>query len=162
MIMAQFLLKSHLVMSILLSMSSTHWLTLPSSTSFNATMLWQMSTPILLMFPCFDQSSTLGPIWAADSLLTPMYLGTSQIQSIEPVGLKLYSAPDLVLQTISEGYRLPFDSLPPPSFEQNNMSARCDSSFVQVEVERLLKLGCIREVETRPRLVLPLSSVFSK
>ena len=42
------------------------------------------------------------------------------------------------------------------------MSARCDSTFVQVEVERLLKLGCIREVETRPMLVLPLSSVFSK
>ena len=69
---------------------------------------------------------------------------------------------DLVWDTICNGYSLPFSSLPPPSFEPNNKSAREDMPFVREEVKRLEKLGCIEKVVNRPRCVLPLSSVFSK
>ena len=71
-------------------------------------------------------------------------------------------APEFVLKTLSEGYSLPFTSIPPPSFERNNKSAREDMVFVREEVKRLEALGCIKKVEQRPRCVLPLSSVFSK
>ena len=69
---------------------------------------------------------------------------------------------DLVWDTICNGYRLPFISLPPPSMERNNKSARDDMPFVREEVKRLESLGCIQRVQHRPRCVLPLSSVFSK
>ena len=68
----------------------------------------------------------------------------------------------LVMDTIEQGYSLPFESVPPPSFEKNNRSAREDMSFVRQEVKRLEALGCIERVSNRPRCVLPLSSVFSK
>ena len=68
----------------------------------------------------------------------------------------------MVMDTIENGYSLPFMSIPPPSFEKNNKSARDDMPFVRQEVKRLEKLGCIERVVHRPRCVLPLSSVFSK
>ena len=67
-----------------------------------------------------------------------------------------------VLETIENGYQLPFAQVPPASFEQNNKSARDDECFVTSEVLRLEKLGCISRVQTRPYIVLPLSSIFSK
>ena len=69
---------------------------------------------------------------------------------------------DLVKEVVTEGYKLPFKTIPPPSFEGNNRSARNDMSFVRAEIERLEKLGCISRVEDQPYLVLPLSSVYSK
>ena len=69
---------------------------------------------------------------------------------------------DLVKGVITEGYKLPFKSLPPPSWEGNNRSAKEDMPFVRAEMERLEKLGCISRVEEQPYLVLLLSSVFSK
>ena len=68
----------------------------------------------------------------------------------------------LVWDTITEGYKLPFHTIPPPSYEKNNKSAREDMDFVRLEVKRLEALGCIEKVQNRPRCVLPLSSVFSK
>ena len=41
---------------------------------------------------------------------------------------------DLVLDTIENGYRLPFAQTPPRSFERNNKSAREDSEFVRTEI----------------------------
>ena len=71
-------------------------------------------------------------------------------------------APEFVLDTLRNGYSLPFSSEPPPSFEKNNASALKDMKFVRGEVKRLEQLGCIEKVNHRPRCVLPLSSVFSK
>ena len=59
-------------------------------------------------------------------------------------------APDFFLKTLEEGYELPFEFLP-PSFEQNNASARNDLPFVRAEVARLEALGCIKRVSERPR-----------
>ena len=69
---------------------------------------------------------------------------------------------DLVRDTIENGYKLPFIEEPPDSFEQNNFSARNDMDFVRAEVKRLESLRCIVKTSVRPKLVLPLSSVFSK
>ena len=67
-----------------------------------------------------------------------------------------------VLDVIEDGYKLPFQEHPPPSFEGNNLSARLDAEFINNEVKRLELLGCIERVAERPYIVLPLSSVFSK
>ena len=67
-----------------------------------------------------------------------------------------------MIDTLVNGYSLPFESEPPPSFEKNNSSALKDMEFVRKEVERLEQLGCIQKVNYRPRCILPLSSVFSK
>ena len=44
----------------------------------------------------------------------------------------------LVRDTIEYGYSLPFASIPPPSWEPNNKSAREDMVFVRKEVQRLV------------------------
>ena len=67
-----------------------------------------------------------------------------------------------VMNIVENGYKLPFETTPPPSFEKNNASARRETSFVKAEVKRLLQLGCIEEVSEKPYIVNPLSVVFSK
>ena len=69
---------------------------------------------------------------------------------------------ELVKDTIVNGYKLPFSSEPPESFEENNLSARNDMAFVREEVKRLESLNCIVKTSVQPKVVLPLSSVFSK
>lgn len=69
---------------------------------------------------------------------------------------------ELVRDTIVNGYSLPFIEEPPESFEENNLSARNDMEFVREEVKRLEALNCIVRTPVKPKLVLPLSSVFSK
>jgi hypothetical protein len=71
------------------------------------------------------------------------------------------SAEQYVIDTVAEGYRLEFDSEPPPSFVSNNKSARDDPVFVRKELMRLEQLGCLVRVESRPKVVLPLSRVYS-
>ena len=69
---------------------------------------------------------------------------------------------EFVRDTIENGYRLPLLVEPPESFEENNLSARADIAFVREEIKRLEALNCIVKTPVRPKLVLPLSSVFSK
>ena len=45
-----------------------------------------------------------------------------------------------------KGYALPFTSEPKPAVFSNNRSARGNKEFVTSEILKLLKLGCIREV----------------
>ena len=66
-----------------------------------------------------------------------------------------------VVDTVRNGYRIPLSSYPPDSFSRNNRSARLDPPFVKAELERLCSLGCIEEVQLRPRICLPLSKVYS-
>ena len=78
--------------------------------------------------------------------------------------LNVLKPSDLLKDTIINGYKLPFvdNKLPPPSFERNNLSARLDEEFIRAEILRLESLGCVRRVNQRPYIVLPISSVFSK
>ena len=69
---------------------------------------------------------------------------------------------EFVQDVILHGYSLPLREEPPESFEPNNASARQDMDFVRSEVKRLEALNCIERTSVKPKLVLPLSSVFSK
>lgn len=60
---------------------------------------------------------------------------------------------------IRDGYKLEFDSEPPPSLLPNNRSARERPDFVLAELARLEKMGCILRVNDRPRVVNPMSVV---
>ena len=67
-----------------------------------------------------------------------------------------------IVNLVEKGYRLEFDEEPPPSFTKNNKSALNKKDFVFKELLRLEQLGCIERVVEQPRVVLPLSAVFSK
>ena len=66
-----------------------------------------------------------------------------------------------VVETVRGGYRLEFVQPPLPSYTRNNKSALEDPSFVKAELVRLEQLGCLRRVQERPFITLPLSLVFS-
>ena len=88
--------------------------------------------------------------------------GNIHKQKFRNFWLDMLKAPEFVLKTLEEGYKLPFHTLSPESFEKNNASARAYMTFVREEVRRLEALGLIKRVKHRPMCVLPLSSVFSK
>ena len=71
-------------------------------------------------------------------------------------------ADNFILSTISEGYKFPLISEPPPNYCANNKSMLKESDFAYSELLRLEILGCIERVNERPYLCLPLSVVFSK
>ena len=67
-----------------------------------------------------------------------------------------------ITRLVEKGYRLEFDDIPPPSYTKNNKSALLKSDFVYKELLRLETLGCIKRVDKQPKVVLPLSAVYSK
>ena len=71
-------------------------------------------------------------------------------------------ADDYIINVVEHGYKLVFDSLPPDSFSRNNKSALDNKDFVYNELLRLEELGCIKRVNIQPRVVVPLSVVYSK
>ena len=71
-------------------------------------------------------------------------------------------ASQYIVDTVRDGYRLVFDSLPPASFAKNNKSALKNKAFMWDELLRLEALGCIDRVQEQPKVVLPLSVVHSK
>ena len=74
----------------------------------------------------------------------------------------LKADPD-ILSIIRDGYKVPFKEgvWPPPSFEPNNRSALEHPDFLLQELLRWEKIGCTTLVKDRPRIVLPISVVFS-
>ena len=64
-----------------------------------------------------------------------------------------------IFAAIRDGYKLEFDSEPPPSLLPNNRSARERPDSVLAELARLEKMGCILKVNDRPRVVNPMSVV---
>ena len=62
-----------------------------------------------------------------------------------------------ILNTVSEGYKIPFVSTPPPIFLNNNQSALNHSSFVNEAVQELLVNNCIEELFFAPEIVNPLT-----
>ena len=62
-----------------------------------------------------------------------------------------------ILGIIEEGYRIPFLENPPSVFLKNNRSAKDHSEFVTKAVKELLSTGRIKEVDSPPYVVNPLS-----
>jgi hypothetical protein len=71
-------------------------------------------------------------------------------------------APQDVLDIVEEGYRIPFASFSPPDGDlPNNRSALEDPDFVEEQLFMLERIGCIRKAAKKPKIVMPLSVVFS-
>ena len=68
-------------------------------------------------------------------------------------------APRFVLDVISEGYKLPFITVPDPCLIRNNRSAELYPSFVEEAIIKLLAADCIEEHLEPLYCVNPLSSV---
>ena len=68
-----------------------------------------------------------------------------------------------ILSIIRDGYRVPFTGGvdPPPSFEPNNKSALERRDFLWEQLLAWEKSGCTTRVASRPRIVLPVSVVYS-
>ena len=70
-------------------------------------------------------------------------------------------APQLTLDTISQGYRIPFASYPAPCFLSNNLPPR-HPDFVVHAISELLDSGCITEHSEPPFCVNPLTVAEDK
>ena len=71
-------------------------------------------------------------------------------------------APRFVLHVISEGYKLPFNTVPMPCLIRNNRSAELHPSFVEEAIIKLLAADCIEEHLEPPYSVNPLSVAEGK
>ena len=66
-------------------------------------------------------------------------------------------ASDFILQVISNGYAIPFVTIPPKAFFRNNNSAVKEAGFVSEALQELVHSGYVVEVSTPPHVVYPLS-----
>ena len=69
---------------------------------------------------------------------------------------------NVCLDLISDGYKVPFLSLPPISVNGNNRSARENNDFVASEITKLLNKECISKVDAIPHVVNPLTVAYGK
>ena len=66
-------------------------------------------------------------------------------------------APKFILDIISDGYKIPFITTPPPVHLKNNGSALEHSDFVNDAILELLQDNRIEELTTPPEIVNPLT-----
>ena len=66
-------------------------------------------------------------------------------------------ASDFVINTIKNGYVIPFIRNPPPMRFKNNNSALIHSDFVDQAIAELLDIGCVVKTPFQPFVVNPLS-----
>ena len=74
-----------------------------------------------------------------------------------PFWRSLGSSQFVILNVISQGYKIPFFELPTPFFKANNASALSNSSFVSKAVNELLHADLVEEIFCVPDIVNPLS-----
>uniref|UniRef100_A0A7M5WT73 Reverse transcriptase domain-containing protein n=1 Tax=Clytia hemisphaerica TaxID=252671 RepID=A0A7M5WT73_9CNID len=66
-------------------------------------------------------------------------------------------ASNFALGIVREGYKIPFESEPPPFFAKNNASSLKNREFVKDSIEKLLENGCIEKVTEPPYCINPLT-----
>ena len=62
-----------------------------------------------------------------------------------------------VLDTLKDGYVLPFSEAPQRYEEPNNLSAISEMEFVRSEVELMIRQGVAKRVEEKPHCISPLT-----
>ncbi|XP_052085201.1 uncharacterized protein LOC127722355 [Mytilus californianus] len=67
-----------------------------------------------------------------------------------------------VLDTIKNGYVIPFIDTPFKMYHRNNRSARQNTEFVTKSIEDLVQIGCVIKVPFQPYVVNPLSVATQK
>lgn len=75
---------------------------------------------------------------------------------------KEIEADKFVLDTIQEGYKLPFLKIPENAEFRNNRSAETEKDFVSESIKELLESNRIKEVPFKPKIVNPLSVSSNK
>ena len=70
-------------------------------------------------------------------------------------------APDWIINTITNGYVIPFDLLPASAHFRNNHSAMDNNVFVSLAISDFPKLGLIVELPQPPTVINPLSVSFN-
>jgi hypothetical protein len=58
-----------------------------------------------------------------------------------------------IVDVIQNGYRLPLNGIPKPEWLKNNKSARDNASFVDSEVDKLVKSGVVIELKNQPAVI---------
>jgi hypothetical protein len=64
------------------------------------------------------------------------------VNKLKAAGINPY-----IMSVMESGYGLPLKHVPPVCNIRNNRSALMSGEFVELEIEKILKLGCIDEVE---------------
>ena len=75
---------------------------------------------------------------------------------------KAIHAPQLILDVIEFGYKLPLLQIPTPFTARNNASALGESAFVESAINDLISQGCVTEVFEQPIIMNPLSASIQK
>ena len=70
-------------------------------------------------------------------------------------------APPFILETVKEGYKIPFESHPPPFYARNNRSSLQNKHFVKDSILKLFKNKCIIETDIPPHCTTDSSHNFS-
>ena len=70
-------------------------------------------------------------------------------------------ANEFVLDTIKNGYKLPFLHIPRESYKINNKTATENPDFVSDTINNLIDSGSVVEVPFKPTIVNPLSVAFN-
>ena len=68
-----------------------------------------------------------------------------------------YCSNEFILDTVNNGYKIPFHSLPKQDHSGNNRSAAEHTQFVSESIIKLLEEGRIQECSSKPTVVNPLS-----
>ena len=69
---------------------------------------------------------------------------------------------DFIIDTIRDGYKIPFYSVPPSVCLYNNLSAMKHTDFVDSAIQDLLDRGLIVTCEVQPTVVNPITvSIYS-
>ena len=66
-------------------------------------------------------------------------------------------ANESVLHIIENGYKIPFFETPQKAHVPNNKFSLKNERFVLDSISEMLKIGCIKEVKTPPKVINPLS-----
>ena len=75
---------------------------------------------------------------------------------------KSLGANQFIIDTIENGYVVPFTEIPPPMNIKNNKSAIKNEHFVDQSISDLLESRCVQEVPFHPWVVSPLSVAVNK
>ena len=111
-----------------------------------------------LNLDCFDYCNFIQQVHYFESLDKSLEYSGVKGRLASRVGnwIKI-GADQFVIDTIKNGYVIPFVANPPSMFYNNNKSALRNSEFVCQAVAELLKSGCVVQVPFKPFVVNPLS-----
>jgi hypothetical protein len=120
---------------------------------------------------CSSVNEVLGDDVEGESLLRYWEVGGQKSKSISVKGRlacrsdywkSVLEVPAPVLNIITQGYILPFVSLPVGRVFENHTSAKVHAQFVREAIRELAIGGCVKEVEVPPVVCSPLLVVTSR